>query len=305
MMGFIRQIQLDINVNGELTSYLSDGSRDKLAISFSVSKTMSSSPNESTIVLKNLAPATRFALMSPDNKVKASIYVGYQQDKAMTLLATGDVLRAMSVRNGVENCTTLSIMDGVGGIQLGIINQTFAGGTPKKSVITALATAFNNVVDVNGNKINNIVVNPARIEVSGSLDSRGIVASGRIAGQLDHLARQWGFTWSIQDGIFQAINDVPSTTSAFDIYKISYKDKTLFKAAPELGNQYQRQTGMNIEALLNPKVKAGDRIDLESEFYPQYNGRYLVQTIDFRGDTWGIDWAMCIQTLGIAGQGVG
>lgn len=304
-MNLIRHIQVTFNVNGQIYTYDATGDRTTLDISFNVNKTIDGTPNESTIVIRNLAPSTRQQLEAVSKQIRCDLFVGYVgQD--LTLLASGTIRMVFPEKMGAENHTTISIVDGVGGVQFATVNKTYPAGTPIKSLVADLAKNLM-TIKYSGNTIDSGVrVSEDRIVLPADwvVGSRGFVANGRVASVLNQLSREYGFTWSIQNFAFQAINDIleSPTNTPFQTYLVSYRQSNLIKVTPALQIDFDKPVGMMVEAILNPKVQAGDFIIVESEFYPEYNGTYMVGDAQFTGAIRGMDWRMVLTMRGFPGQ---
>ena len=295
-MAWLRKISLNIYVSGKLyKTYTADGTRKTLAISFNVSKNSVGEPNESTVVLTNVSPDTRATLLACTNKDRATVelFAGYEDD-GLTLLASGDLIKMWPEKQDTENTFTLTFLDGFQAVQNSHLEQQFNPGTPIKDIVLSLAGSFAN---------NGVAVDSTKVHIVGAIGSRGYTVSGRTATTLDLLAASYGFTWSIQDGVFQAYMDENKSKKASQkVYSVSYRKQNLLKATPELGEKYMQQIGMKIEAILNPKCKCMDLIDLESLVYPQYDGKYEIHNVQFTGDTNGTDWKMEIDSKTIVSK---
>lgn len=288
-MGWLRKISLNIYVAGKLyKTYMSDGTRNTVNISFSVSKTSVGEPNESTVVLTNVSPETRATLLACTNKDKATVelFVGYE-DEGLTLLSCGDLIKMWPERQGSANTFSLTYFDGFQAIQNSHLEKQFNPDTPVKTIVLELAQSF---------AANGVKVDPSKVHITGNVGGRGFTVSGRTATTLDLLANSYGFTWSIQDGDFQAYMDTGKNRPSQKVYQISLANRNLLKATPEIGEKYMQQIGMKIDAILNPKCKCMDLIELESVVYPQYNGKFEIHNIQFVGDVSGGDWKMEIDS---------
>lgn len=288
-MGWLRKIAINLYVDGKLYKrYWSDGTRHTLDIKFSIEKTSVGSPNESTVVLTNASPDTKSYLLSLTNKQKITVelFAGYE-DEGMTLLSSGDLIKLMPERQGSSDIFTLTFLDGFAAVQKSHLEAQFKAGTSVADVVTALARSF---------EPNGVQVDPTKINLTGTIGKRGYSVYGRTASNLDALADSYRFTWSIQDGVFQAYMDQKKKKASQAVYKVSVKERNLLKATPEIGEKYMQQVAMKIEAILNPKCKCMDIIDLESMVFPQYNGLYEIHNISLEGSTKDTDWKMTIDS---------
>lgn len=288
-MAWLRKIVLNLYVDGRFyKQYWSDGTRHTLDIKFSIEKTCVGSPNESTVILTNASPETKSFLLSLTNKQKITveIFAGYE-DEGMTLLSSGDLVKLIPERQGASDTFTLTFLDGFAAVQKSHLEAQFKADTPLADVVIALARSFEQ---------NGVQVDATKINLTGNIGKRGFTVYGRTASNLDALADSYRFTWSIQDGVFQAYMDQKKKRASQAVYKVSVKERNLLKATPEIGEKYMQQVAMKIEAVLNPKCKCMDIIDLESTIYPQYNGKYEIHNLTLEGSTKDADWKMTIDS---------
>lgn len=284
---FIRHIELHLRRKGlpVWMKIVADGSPENLQILFSVAKTMTGIPNESTITIYNLHPQTRQALMQPE--LQAELYVGWKNTGAPTLLASGDVVLVVPTKEGTSNQTVLTMFDGYGAIASATVCKTYPPGTYIQAIIFDLVMAMDGVV-LDLNKIN----------IGGRVGEKGYSVAGRVSKELDKLANSYSFTWSIQNGVFQVIQDAfASKTRHF----ISSDSGGLFKAIAQLQDPSQLsagqiQVGMTITALIQPQILPGDTVMLKSDFVPMYDGDYTVHNITFSGDSHGAQYDMTIES---------
>lgn len=256
----------------------SDGSRTGLRVSFSVKKTLISAPNASEIKVYNLAPNSRERIRASLARVRLN--VGWQ-NVGISTLTNGGLLSAVTEKQGPDFITSFQALDGYGGQVKGVANDTFEGAQGVSEVVRTLAAKMPGV-------------QIGRIDIDGRLGGRGRVFSGRASEELDKMARQYGFSWSVQNGVFQAIQDNRSFNR---VHLISYRDRNLVKASPVLNGPMQQLTGVEITAILDPRVSPGDTVQLESQNNAQLNGRYKVHEIDYDGDTYDQTWLMVIRSF--------
>ena len=270
---FIRRVQLA--VDGAL-SVMGDGSPDGLRITFNVTKTMLSPPNASEITVYNLTRGTRATIQR--SLSRATLSVGYD-NVGMSMLARGSVLNVTSQRSGADVATKIRFLDGYAGQVGGITSQTLGAGTQVKDAVGTLAKQLPGVT-------------VGTIDVDGQLGSRGRSMSMPTKDALDSLATEYGFSWSIQDEVFQAVSDKRSLGGTFSI-----GDGNLINASPLLTSPLQITTGVEIQAILNPNVKCGSSVKLTSTLNPKLNGTYKVHSVSYNGDTHTNQWVMTIQSF--------
>jgi hypothetical protein len=260
---------------------VSDGTREHLRMGFTVNKSIIGTPNSSQVLLYNLKKETRDFLRKP--LLRCSLRVGWE-NYGLFEIFNGGLVTATHQRQGADIITRIIMLTGITGSALGVTSKTFGAGTKLSDILKTL------VSDLSG-----VQYDPNRVKIiDGEIKHQGISFAGSTRDFLDKLAMQYGFSWSIQDGVFQAIQDGQSFGRNL---LISTQAKTLFNVTPILNGPLQVQTGVCISAFLIPNLLPGDTVTVESEVNPQLNGIYMAHTITYCGDTFGNDWNMSIQAF--------
>lgn len=282
---FLRKIELAIvqAATGKRWNIVSDGTRATQQVTFSVNKTLGSTVNQSTISIYNLSPATRLAMMS--KTVEISLYVGWG-NVPMSLLTKGIVQQVIPSVEGTDVQTTLNLYDGMSGIAASSLAKTFPVNTTVKTIVLELARAM---------AMEGVTVQESEVQVEGVVGERGLVVNGRVARELNNLARGYGFTWSVQNGAFRAIKD---TQAGKTEHNLSATEGFLFKVVPSFFENQQVLQGIEITALIQPRIQPGDMINLTSHYFPQFSGSYKAHVVTFDGDSHGSNWVMKIQSTG-------
>lgn len=259
----------------------SAGRTQDIRIQFSVTKTIGGAPNQLDLILTNLQESTRNRIRQRLTRVAVS--AGYLEGAGAGLrrVATGGVLSSVPSREGTEIITTVAALDGLGGISRGVYRKSFGPKVPLSVVVSGIARSMPGVE-----------VGP--VLLPGALGISGRTFAGRSAELLDDLADQWGFSWSVQNGVFQAVEDTKSLTT---LHTLSWRDGTLREARPLLSGPMQVQTGVEVLAPLDPRIKPGDLVKIESRINPSLNRVYTVHEHDMAGDTHGDDWSTTIRSL--------
>jgi hypothetical protein len=163
------------------------------------------------------------------------------------------------------------MFDGLGTFSNSIVQQ-YIGQRSLTNIVSDLAS-----------RLKGVKVTKSRIKVPNEkVGSRGRVFNGRVADHLKHLAEQYGFNWSVQDGVFQALTDDVS----FDITHIlSTKNKNLYKVVPILGGIEQADIGAEITAAVETAILPGHSVSVESTVDTGLNGIYLVHNVTYNGDS--------------------
>lgn len=279
---FIRKIELMIYSQtedkgggsaGQALTIRSDGGHEGLAVDFDVKKTLQSTPNDSNVAITNLSKPQRERIRTSLGFVQ--LKVGWR-NTGLSLLAQGAIKEVVSDPSGTEYITGIKFLDGFAAQAKGISNKSFGPNLEVSGVVQDIAK------DMPGLEI-------GQVDVEGKLGSGGLTASGRSSDELDMLGNQYGFTWSIQDGRFQALDD----KKAFEkIFEISAQNKNLIRATPKLDGAMQTNSGIAIDAVLDPRARPGDQVRLTSEANDQLNGLYKIHTIVFVGGTFQDEFKM-------------
>lgn len=249
-----------------------------LRIRFSVSKTILGAPNISRIEIYNMSRESRARIRTSLTAVRLN--VGWA-NAGLRSLVRGGVLSAVTSKQGPDIVTTLNVMDGYGGQVKGVVARSYKSAAQVSDVVRDIAGTMPGV-------------GLGEVDIAGRLGPRGRAFSGRSADELDKLAHEYGFSWSVQDGVFQAVKDDRSLPG---IVRVSNQLRNLISAQPILSGPMQIESGVDIEATLDARTKPGARVQLESGVNPDLNGTYKIHNVDFSGDTHAAQWSMRIQSL--------
>ena len=284
-MGRVRQVTFIIDgikdtESGPKTekTIVTTGAANELSIDFTVNKTIQGSPNTAAIRITNLSPALRKKLHQP--RISVRLYVGYV-DGEQSLLFKGGVQSAYSERaNDSDIITLINAMDGLGAQISAFYNEAHAGGVGLNGIIKEMAQTFEGV-------------SIGEINVSGVIGQKGRVFTGSVVDSLDKLARNYRFSWSIQDGVFQAIEDKQSTAK---IYKLA-SESNLIGITPSLQGAFNVATGARILSVLDPRIKPADAVRVESSIEPEMNKVYKVTSVQSEGASHSDKWSTAIESM--------
>ena len=277
---FLRRAKLTFALmDGSTVVIDSDGTRGTLRMGFTVHKSINGNPNSSTFTIYNLSKKTRDSLNQNFSGVQLEVA---WETSTLHVIYIGQTLSCITTREGADYVTRITAVTNIKNQSLTPIAKTYGEGMPLKSVLKDVAGRFQDV-KIDDNKI----------KVDGSINYGGFTTAGLAKDCLDNLANLYGFNWSIQDGVFQA---VPDTFTGFaNATVVSYKNGTLFSVTPILMTSMQLISGITVNALLIPTVFPGDVINVESEVNSQLDGAWYVHTIESSGDLCTNEWRMTIQ----------
>ena len=170
-----------------------------LRISFEVRKTSSSAANPSSIQVYNLSPSTRNKILAKKTALILRAGYGATNDQ-IPLLASGVILRVEHAPQPPDVVSTFEIRDGGLGLDEAKFRRAYGAGTSVKRIM----------LDILG-QMSDVSQGPMvcfAIEQNLS-HKRSFSGSARQA--MDKLASAYGFEWSVQNGVFQALDRFGTT----------------------------------------------------------------------------------------------
>ena len=255
----------------------STGDRAELAVEFVVEKTVTSSPNKSRITILNLGRDLRDRIRT--SLARVELNAGYLGETVV--LATGGLESITHTRNGPDIFTDMVVLDGYGPVVQAVENNVIEAGTSVADAIAQLAETLPEVT-------------LGRVMVEGEIGPGGLSISSRTSKILDQLAAQFGFSWSIQNGELEAIQD----GQAFNlITEISLGARNLITVSPLLSGPEQQASGVQIDAIMNPNIRPGDLVNVQSEVTPSLSGQYRINAVTFSGGTFINEWVMTVKAF--------
>lgn len=254
---------------GEAIRIIADGTSQNLRVAFNASKTIAGSPNKIDIAVWGLSQRTIQSIRG--NLSRVQINAGYLSSSSSAgLVASGAILAVIPERQGPDIVLKMTALDGYGGMVRGAYSRAFAGQTPVSSVVSDVASALPGVT-------------VGLIDVDGNLFQKGQQLSGSTTDQLNKLADQYGFSWSVQDGIFQAVSDKRDTGREF----LFTSENNLISAVPLLNGPTADNVGVEITAKFDARMKPGDRMTIQSAVNPSLNGSYKSTSVNLSFDSHG------------------
>ncbi len=126
------------------------------------------------------------------------------------------------------------------------------------------------------------------VEITG-VYQEGVSFSGTAKDALDQVTRKAGLTWSIQNRELQILDRVDASQSRGPLLTPSTGLLDSPSPLEETGeeNERRRGTGYEVRSILNPKIRPGERVVVESR---DVEGQFRVDTVVHKGATRGNDW---------------
>ncbi len=245
-----------------------------LRVKFKVTKNLRKEPNQSKIEVYNLNQVSRGQLQGKGARVW--LEVGYGTVLAQAFV--GDVRFIDHFRENADWVTKLELGDGERAYVNGRVNASFRAGTTKADILKKLAQQ-------SGWDLGNITDFYASL---GQKVGAGYACWGTANREIDRLLRSQGLTFSVQDGSIQILPLAGYTPRA----AVLIDENHGMVGSPEGGSAPHKGKArtLKVKCLLDAdkaKLKPGDRVSVQSE---QHKGVYVVQKINFEGDTHGDNW---------------
>lgn len=261
-------------------------------IQFEIVKSKNAKENTAKLEIYNLAPNTRKLITEQEALVR--IFAGYAKNKGLIEIGQGDISKIKHNRDKTEVVTEIYMAEGLRKIRDNPLSISFSSKSKLK---------LGNVLDNLRIKSNNqFVFRLIDVDESKTIDN-GYSDLGSLDQILNNLAIQFGFEWSVQNGIITIKGTKKSLSS--EIMLLTPKNGLII--APESVKQVSRRLEKSsitkqdrkinsVQALLQPHLQVNDIIAIESQ---DLNGKYEIQKITHKGDTRGNDWYSDMEVIAI------
>jgi hypothetical protein len=264
---YFRQVAVDIiSPSSSKTTRI-----DNLRVSFKIEKTPDSEPNKGDITIYNLSEKTRSIF--EEKQVRIALYAGYIGTNPSPILRTnlfsskeilglfkGNVKKFEHAKEGPDILTKIECGDG----DDNFIKKTFDKGYPPN---TNLRTVFSDLSNALG------LPNGSQIEIPDQPISNGACFSGMVRDHLDNICNRFDLEWSIQDEGLQIVEKNGFTQDGI----VFLNSQTGLVGSPK-----KTKDGIEFNCLLQPVIKPGRRVKIESMFF---NGNFIARNVYHDGDS--------------------
>lgn len=261
-------------------------------IQFEIIKSKNAKENTAKVEIYNLAPNTRKLITEQEALVR--IFAGYAQNKGLIEIGQGDISKVKHNRDKTEVVTEIYMAEGIRKIRDNPISISFSSKSKLKltNVLDNLRTKSNNqfvfrLIDVDDNK---------------TIDN-GYSDLGSLDQILNNLAMQFGFEWSVQNGIItikgtkkSVANEIMLLTPSSGLILHPESVKQVSRRLEKSSITKQDRKINSIQALLQPHLQVNDIIAIASQ---DLNGKYEIQKITHKGDTRGNDWYSDMEVISL------
>ncbi len=230
--------------NGYEKSFWSDGTLNTLRISARIEKYVASMPAATQLMMYNMSLETRNSFTR--NETKVMIEAGWE-NSGMSIVFRGDFLTAQTNRRGADTITTIFAASAHDALVSTLVNKTWGGGAKVEWILRDLVASLDGVTM---GYIKNI---------NATVGDRGYSMYGSAGNILNSLAREFGFSWTIDDGIFQAIGDKNAIATG-PLLQAPY----LIDANPLLSGAQQWTYGIKATTTFNFSLQPGHVFSVKS-----------------------------------------
>lgn len=234
-----------------------------LRIQFQIEKTSESNSNTSRITIFNLNRENR-AFVEQEN-LDAFLSAGYTpqgQESLVEAIFQGDIKKG-KVENklsGSDWQTTFEVGDGERALVETKFNKSFAKGANLEAVIGEVAESFEKPISTIKGIKNKVFKN-------------GLTLSGSSKDIMDQLSAEAEVEFSIQD---DEVVVLPANEDDGEESQFISRDTGL------IGSPIKREKGIEFVSALNPKLRPGRKVRIESKFI---NGDFRIRKVVHDGDT--------------------
>jgi hypothetical protein len=239
-----------------------------LRIRFEVSKNLGKEPNKCVVKIHNLAETTRSDLER--GIIQVTLHAGH--DGVFRLIATGDLRRASSQREGTDIVTTLQVTDGFRAFAHARMSRSYK---PPITVGRVLSDAAKSM----GLQL------PDEVLQSVQLNQKitdGISIHGPTRDTLTKLLAPFGYGWSIQNGKLQILRDEDLRPS--ELIVINQGAGLIGIPERTFPDKAGGKSEVKFDVLLYPEIIPGSKVKLESELIRM---SLKVTDVSHSGDTHG------------------
>jgi hypothetical protein len=235
-----------------------------LELSFEVSKSLKKSANKAKVTVHNLTDKSIGELEEKGTVIQ--LLAGYKDN--MALLFTGQIAKkgVVSTWDGKTITTEISAGDGELDLAKTRSDISLAAGTTSADVLRALISKM-------GIGEGNVGELPTKTYLGA------FVHSGWAKDAIARVCRDIGVSWSIQDGVFQALAPSAAKTG---------EEAVLLSASTGLiGAPTREKEGIQAVSLMQPRLKPGGLVRVESRWV---TGDYKITEVAHKGTFRSGDW---------------
>lgn len=245
---------------------------ERFRIAFRIVKTLTTDTNVTDCQIWGLGSSLRQQILELEQILQ--IEAGYVSGTEVLSLA--DITRTRVRREPPEIITDIECLDGNNELRQRKVALSFAPGASVQRVLDRLAQEL-----ALGERATGVQV--------GGVYQQGVTLSTTIRDALDRVTRKAGVTWSIQDRELQILDKELASQGQGVLLTPATGLLTSPEELedPEAEDQRLSGFGYRVRSLLNPKIRPGESLVIESA---DVQGQYRIDRVEHVGDTRGNDW---------------
>lgn len=285
MKNFLRTYSITCGSKGgegfEIGNRQSEG--DVLHVSFSIEKSNTETPNNGKVQIWNLSPSSLNVLDGKDCILE--LKAGYGNNRS--IIVVGNVVSAITTLDTADRMTEIEVVDGK--VEL---SDTFI--TMSKNGIVNTKSLYQEIADTMGIS----VIYADYLQFPDFPNGFSFIGSAKNA--LHKITTACGHNFTIQNGVLQIT--LPGKQIQSNVYVLSADSgligipKKISLDAKDENDKDKKQTGYEIEYLLNGAIGINDIIRIESK---ALTGEFLVIKVTFDGDNLEGAWKCTAQVIAI------
>lgn len=258
-------------------------SDDVLHISFSVEKSNTETPNNGKVQIWNLSPSSLNVLDGKDCILE--LKAGYGNNRSIILV--GNVVSAITTLDNADRMTEIEVVDGKVELSDTLISLS-------KNGIVNTRTLYQEIADTMGISI----IFAEYLQFPDFPNGFSFIGSAKNA--LHKITTACSHSFSIQNGVLQIT--MPGKQIQSSVYLLSSESgligipKKISLESKDENNKDKKETGYEIEYLLNGAIGINDIIRIESK---ALTGEFLVIKVIFDGDNLEGAWKCTAQVIAI------
>lgn len=267
-----------------------------LRIAFKIEKNDGLQFNHGTITIYNLSDATRRKVARPhplkfpmvDPVITVSLFAGYRGQEVLVL--KGDILSAINSKAGPDWLTVIEVFSGLSDSSKADTQVSFSKPTSAKLVADQLLSKLNSDIKYTAEALR--ILQGQRVN--------DFATSGMAAQEASVFLAKYGLKFTLEEG-GQGLVYVENKPRNPDDGKTN--DNTFSPQNGLIGTPQITKAGINIKALLRPRVKLFEKIFVQSRTTTgtlqatDYSPNYHVIGLSHAGDNRGADWFTEIEAV--------
>lgn len=265
-----------VNVDGHVV-------QKPMRVQLHVKKSSEKEPNTCDLIITNLSKSTRDAMKQKGMQV--SVEAGYKDTRAVIFSGASRICDHK--HEGSDWTTKIQCGDGETAYQFTRFSKSFDAGARVKDVIKDVAQGLN----LNQGNLSTML---DKVTLPIQSFGPGFAVHGNAFRTFDYLIKSVGLTWSIQQGaLLIAEKNKPPIE---EVVVLSAKTGLLGSPEHSPPTQSKKYTSLVVKALLNPKIRPGVTLRMDSL---NVKGDFVPVKVEHTGDSHGEMWtthAECVSS---------